>query len=79
MKAMIVNRFGDFGLYFAILLVFAFYKTLNFTTLNALAHNLVYQEQMISFFGFTINVHDAICLFFFIAVVGKSAQLGLHT
>lgn len=79
MKAMIVNRFGDFGLYFAILLIFSFYKTLTFSSLNAVAFLSVYQDAAISIFGCNFLVHDFICFFLFIAVVGKSAQLGLHT
>lgn len=38
-----MNRFGDFGLYFAILLIFAFYKSLLFTSLGAVSH-LVAEE-----------------------------------
>lgn len=79
MKAMIVNRFGDFGLYFGILLCFTFYKTLNFTNLNAISHFITLQDQLVYFYNYSFNLHDLICLFFFVAVVGKSAQLGLHT
>lgn len=79
MKAMIINRFGDFGLYFAILLIFVFYKTLLFTSLNAIAHLLIYKNIFINFFFFSFSIHDIICFFLFIAVVAKSAQLGLHT
>lgn len=79
MKAMIINRFGDFGLYFAILLIFVFYKTLLFTSLNAIASFLIFKNIFINFFFFSFSIHDIICFFLFIAVVGKSAQLGLHT
>lgn len=77
MKAMIVNRFGDFGLYFALLIIFAFYKTLNFCTLNALSDFT--SSQIITFLGLDFKLQEFIALFFLIAVVGKSAQLGLHT
>ena len=73
MKAMIINRFGDFGLYFAILLIFVFYKTLLFTSLNAMASILLYKKIFINFFFFFFF------FFLFVAVIGKSAQLGLHT
>lgn len=79
MKAMIVNRFGDFGLYFAILLIFAFYKTLMFSSLNAVSHILFFENQLVDFFFFSFRLHDLVCFFLFIAVIGKSAQLGLHT
>ena len=79
MKAMIINRFGDFGLYFAILLIFIFYKTLLFTSLNALVHLFFFENYFLNFFFFSLSIQDIICFFLFIAVVGKSAQLGLHT
>jgi proton-translocating NADH-quinone oxidoreductase chain L len=79
MKAMIMNRFGDFGLYFAILLIFAFYKTLLFSSLNAIAHVLAFENLVMDLFFFQIKLHDVICFFLFVAVIGKSAQLGLHT
>lgn len=77
MKAMIVNRFGDFGLYFAMLMVFAFYKTLDFCTLNAVSHYT--RDITVDFFNYSFNLQEFICFFFFIAVIGKSAQLGFHT
>jgi NADH-ubiquinone oxidoreductase chain 5 len=78
MKAVIVNRFGDFGLYFAILLIFTYYKTLNFSSLSALSDSFggLYRLEI---FTCTVDLHSIICLFLFVAVIGKSAQLGLHT
>jgi len=78
MKAMIVNRFGDFGLYFAILLIFSFFKTLDFCTLNAISYYL--NDIYLNFFDlYSLNLQEFICCFFFLAVIGKSAQLGFHT
>jgi NADH-ubiquinone oxidoreductase chain 5 len=79
MKAMIVNRFGDFGLYFSILLIFLFFKTLNFTSLNSISFLLNSDSLHFHLLNFNISVQDFICFFLFFAVVGKSAQLGLHT
>lgn len=79
MKAMIVNRFGDFGLYFATLLIFAAYKTLSFSSLNAVAFMLPHFAPEVTILGLTFPLQDFICFFLFVAVVGKSAQLGLHT
>lgn len=76
MKALLVNRFGDFGLYFAILLIFATYKTMLFCSLNGLAYSL---DSEITIFSFNLNMQEFISFFIFLAVVGKSAQLGLHT
>jgi len=79
MKAMMMNRFGDFGLYFALLLCFTFYKTTDISVLNAISHETYYYNTFIYLLNYRINVQELICFFLFLAVVGKSAQLGLHT
>jgi NADH-quinone oxidoreductase subunit L len=79
MKAIIVNRFGDFGLYLAIILVFANFKTLSFVTLASVSYLLPFSSVSIPLFAYEVNIQELICFFFFIAVIGKSAQLGLHT
>lgn len=78
MKALLINRVGDFGLYLAILLLFAFFKALNFTNINSLLLN---EEGvfLLTFFNWELQIEEIICLAFIVAVVGKSAQLGLHT
>ena len=65
MKAMIINRFGDFGLYFAILLIFVFYKTLLFTSLNAMASILLYKKIFINFFFF-LFLYMILFVFFYL-------------
>jgi len=78
LKAIIVNRIGDFCLYFAILLVFYNFHSLDFgvifTTISSFSNT-----NEISFLGSYYNIIDVICLFIFLAATGKSAQLGLHT
>lgn len=76
MKAILVNRIGDFGLFIAICLIFVDYGTLNIYELSYLA---AFKAPFIvsSFFGIT-NV-EIICFCLFIAVMSKSAQFGLHT
>ena len=76
LKALIVNRFGDFALYTAILIIFLTFKTLNFYTIFAL--NNVFTAVTFDIVGFQINIVELICLFLFIGAVGKSAQVGLH-
>jgi proton-translocating NADH-quinone oxidoreductase chain L len=76
LKALIVNRFGDFALYTAILIIFLTFKTLNFYTIFAL--NDVFTAVTFDIVGFQINIVELICLFLFIGAVGKSAQVGLH-
>lgn len=76
LKALIVNRFGDFALYTAILIIFLTFKTLNFYTIFAV--NDIFTNVNFEFFGVQINIIELICLFLFIGAVGKSAQVGLH-
>jgi proton-translocating NADH-quinone oxidoreductase chain L len=76
-KAMIINRIGDFGLVIGILLIFVNYKTLDYATVFAITPFL--KEKTTNFFSFNFNLLTLICFFLFIGVIGKSAQLGLHT
>lgn len=77
LKAVIVNRIGDIGLALGIFLIYYTFKTIDYSTVFALVPSL--QNYSINFFGFEINVITLICIFFFIAATGKSAQIGLHT
>ncbi len=77
MKAIIVNRVGDFGIYFALLLIFYFFKSLDFSVIFNLSYFFTLDNVNLLFIN--INKLDLICLFLFLGVVGKSAQLGLHT
>lgn len=70
-KAVIVNRVGDVFLIAALGIVYYNVNTLDFILVNdRLLNNPHYDYTP------TIEI---ICLFFFFAAVGKSAQLGLHT
>lgn len=76
LKALIVNRFGDFALYTAILIIFLTFKTLNFYTIFALVET--FANTTINLLYLQIPVVELLCLFLFIGAVGKSAQVGLH-
>jgi NADH:ubiquinone oxidoreductase subunit 5 (subunit L)/multisubunit Na+/H+ antiporter MnhA subunit len=78
MKAMIVNRFGDFGIYFSLLLIFFFFKSFDFSIVFGLSQ-LVAVRSVLNFLSYTASGVDLICFFLFLGAVGKSAQLGLHT
>lgn len=66
-KAVLVNRIGDTAFAIAIFLIFRITGSVDFDTVFLLADQLT---------PFNINL---ICFFLFLAAVGKSAQLGLHT
>lgn len=78
MKAIIVNRFGDFGIYFSLLIMFFFFKSFDFGVVFNLVQFLDVQPE-ISFLGFQLQRVDLIVIFLFLGAIGKSAQLGLHT
>ena len=76
-KAIILNRIGDFSLLIGILLIFINYKAIDYATVAAVTP--FFQTNTISFLNFKVNLLNAIGLFMFIGAIGKSAQLGLHT
>jgi len=77
LKAVFVNRFGDFGLYTGIILLIVNFKTQSVSTINALSNN--FYESALYFAGYQFHTLTFISFFIFLGIVGKSAQLGLHT
>ena len=76
LKAVIVNRIGDFGLIFGLSLIFLIFKSLNFYIIYQTSY--YYQFYFLKFFFFNINIFDIISYCLIIGAVGKSAQIGLH-
>lgn len=83
LKAVIVNKIGDFGFLFGILLCAILFKSVDFNTIyaNILVGTPEQYEVTFVFFNtpITIAYLNIISFFFIIGVVGKSAQIGLHT
>lgn len=77
MKALIVNRIGDFGLSLGIFTIFFVFGAVDYSTVFATAHNFI--ANRLVFFQFEFDALSVICFFLFTGAVGKSAQLGLHT
>lgn len=77
LKAMIVNRIGDFGLAIGIFTIYCFFHSLDYGVVFALAPQFI--ENKIFLLGTNFSLLDFIGFFLFIGAVGKSAQLGLHT
>jgi NADH-ubiquinone oxidoreductase chain 5 len=78
LKAIILNRVGDFGLALGIFVIFMIYKSLDFTIIFALVPLQELTSQSIIFFGLNFNIVTLIGLLLFVGTIGKSAQLGLH-
>lgn len=76
-KAMLVNRVGDFGLALGVLGIFSVFKTVDFATVFACAP--YHQTTSFVFCNFEVHALTCICILLFVGAVGKSAQLGLHT
>lgn len=76
-KAMLVNRVGDFGLALGVMGIFSIFKTVDFTTVFACAAHAKSTSLMI--LGCEFHALTLIGILLFIGAVGKSAQLGLHT
>jgi NADH-ubiquinone oxidoreductase chain 5 len=82
-KAVIVNRVGDFGLALGIIGIFFVFKTVNYTTLFSLVPYYVStlnpEYLSLNLLGIEFDTITILCLLLFVGSVGKSAQIGLHT
>jgi NADH-ubiquinone oxidoreductase chain 5 len=76
-KAMILNRIGDFFLVMGILLIFVHFKAVDYATLAVLAP--FFKNETINFLNLNLNLLNTVGILLFLGAVGKSAQLGLHT
>jgi len=76
-KAMIMNRIGDFGLALGIFCIFSKVGAVDYSTVFALVP--YYASESFSFLNMDFNLIDLVGVLLFIGAVGKSAQLGLHT
>jgi NADH-quinone oxidoreductase subunit L len=74
---MIVNRIGDCGLLLGILCIFVTFYSLEYTVVFSLVYKVM--DYKLLFLDLELNVIMLICLLLFIGIIGKSAQLGLHT
>ena len=76
-KAMLVNRVGDFGLALGIFGIFICFGAVDYATVFALAPQL--SSYSLTFLNVEFEALNLIGILLFIGAVGKSAQLGLHT
>lgn len=75
-KAMFINRIGDYGIILSFCLVFVTFKSLDFHIVFPLSSCVVYTKA--SFFLMNSTTLNIISFFLLWGAVGKSAQLGLH-
>ena len=75
-KAMLVNRIGDFGLSLGIFTIYCVFNSVNYVTVFSLVSS--YIDHYFLFFNYQIHSLTLIGLLLFVGAVGKSAQLGLH-
>ena len=73
---MILNRIGDFSLLISILLIFFYYKAIDYATIVALTP--MFKNITFNFLTFNPKVLTFIGIFMFLGAIGKSAQLILH-
>ena len=76
-KAMLINRIGDFGLALGIMCIFSQFKSVSFAPVFSCAHLLA--DHYTILFNCELHTCSCICILLFVGAVGKSAQLGLHT
>ena len=76
-KAMVINRIGDFGLVLGILFVFVTFKSVDYATVFSLVPGMC--NTAVNFLSVEFQTLTVIGFFLFIGAIGKSAQLGLHT
>lgn len=76
-KAMLVNRVGDFGLLIALFTIFFVFNTFDYDIIFTLVP--LKMQYCLICGGYQISIIDIICFFLIIGAMGKSAQIGLHT
>lgn len=77
LKAILVNRIGDFFFFFGIITTLYFFNSLNYELIFTLLP--FYSSTTLVILGYPIHALSMIGFLFFLGAVGKSAQLGLHT
>jgi len=76
-KAMVVNRIGDFGLALGIFTIFLKFKALDYATVFSMVP--FFCNDYVIFLNIKVNVISLIGILLVVGAMGKSAQLGLHT
>ena len=76
-KAMILNRIGDFSLIMGVFIIFINYKSVDYAAVASLTP--FFKTENINFLNLDFNILNIVSILLLIGCAGKSAQLGLHT
>src|SRR4051794_17766031 len=76
-KALIVNRVGDFGFALGIFATYKLFGSIEFDTIFQAAGGEA--GKTIEFLGMNLDAMTVVCLLLFMGAMGKSAQFLLHT
>lgn len=76
-KAMLVNRIGDFALLLALFAIYFVFNSLDYDVVFSLVPLMLDSKIVVGTLEWSSI--DTICVLLFIGAMGKSAQLGLHT
>ena len=76
-KAMLINRVGDFFILLGLFTIYYFFGSLDYEILFSMAAS--YAAFNIEMGLLSFSIIDLICICLFLGAMGKSAQLGLHT
>ena len=79
MKAMVMNRIGDWGFALGIIVAFALFHTVDFATLFSQVHAYTHSDTPSEGLFTPQGYMTLIACLLFVGAVGKSAQVGLHT
>lgn len=78
-----MNRVGDVGFLVGIVVLFDIVHSVDISVLPVLfsvvPHDMVISLNVFGFYMVKVLTVDVICFFLFIGIIGKSAQIGLHT
>jgi NADH-ubiquinone oxidoreductase chain 5 len=75
-KAMLINRIGDFFILLGIFFIYFLFNSLDYDIIFNLSK--ISNNSYINFFYINVRFIDIICCFLFFGCMGKSAQIGLH-
>lgn len=75
-KAMLINRIGDFFILLAMFLIYFVFNSLDYDVVFTMSKTFTNYDILIGFNK--IPILDVICIFLFLGAMGKSAQIGLH-